>query len=59
MLDRQHGKIVFECDSCNEVLETETSDFVEALTILKREEWDARKIGAQWIHTCPECKRNR
>jgi hypothetical protein len=59
MLDRQHGKIVFECDSCNEVLETETSNFVEALTILKREEWDARKIGAQWIHTCPECKRNR
>ena len=45
MLDRQHGKIVFECDSCNEVLETETSDFVEALTILKREEWDARKIS--------------
>ena len=30
MLDRQHGKIVFECDSCNEVLETETRDFDEA-----------------------------
>jgi hypothetical protein len=59
MLDRQHGKIVFECDSCNHVLETETSDFDEALMILRREEWDARKIGAQWIHTCPECKRKR
>jgi hypothetical protein len=59
MLDRQHGKIVFECDSCNEVLETETSDFVEALMILKREEWDARKIGDLWIHICPECKRKR
>jgi Fe2+ or Zn2+ uptake regulation protein len=59
MLDRQHGKIVFECDSCNEVLETETSDFDDALSILKREEWKAEKIGGVWIHACPECKVDR
>jgi len=56
MLDRQHGKIVFECDSCNEVLETATGDFDDALAILKREEWKAQKIGQVWIHACPNCE---
>jgi hypothetical protein len=30
MLDRQYGNVVFECDSCNEVLKTETRDFDDA-----------------------------
>jgi hypothetical protein len=35
MLDRQQGKIIFECDSCKEVLETETRDFDDARAIMK------------------------
>jgi hypothetical protein len=56
MLDRQHGKIVFECDSCDAVLATETRDFDDVLAILKREQWKAQKIGQEWIHACPECE---
>ena len=29
MIDRQHGKIVIECDSCNEVFEGESDDWQE------------------------------
>ena len=59
MLDRQHGTIVFECDSCNEVLETETRNFDGALAILKRKDWKAQKIGELWIHACHNCEIDR
>jgi hypothetical protein len=55
VLDRQRGVILFECDSCDEVLDTETKDFDEALANLRRAEWSARKIGRDWIHGCPKC----
>jgi hypothetical protein len=55
MLDRQHGKIVFECDVCGQTLEPDTRDFGEALRTLKNESWSARKIGMDWVHACPDC----
>jgi predicted RNA-binding Zn-ribbon protein involved in translation (DUF1610 family) len=55
MLDRQHGKIIFECDVCGDTLESDTRDFNEALLTLKNESWSARKIGSDWVHSCPEC----
>jgi hypothetical protein len=59
MLDRQYGMIVFECDSCNEVLKTETRDFDDALATLKDKEWKAQKIAGVWIHACPNCEIDR
>jgi predicted RNA-binding Zn-ribbon protein involved in translation (DUF1610 family) len=55
MLDRQHGMIIFECDVCGDVLDTDTSDFGEAQRRLHVEDWKARKIGADWVHACPKC----
>ena len=57
MLDRQHGNICFECDVCGDTLETEERDFTDAKRIFDRADWHARKIGADWIHTCPDCGR--
>ena len=59
MLDRQHGKYVFECDSCKAVLETETGDFDDAQATRKREQWKAEKVGDVWIHACPDCEVDR
>jgi hypothetical protein len=59
MLDRQYGMIVFECDSCNEVLKTETRDFDDARAIMQRKEWKARKVGDVWVHACPNCEIDR
>lgn len=57
MIDRQHGDIVFECDSCGiETLETKTSDFGAAWKMAKREGWRTRKIGTLWVHSCPQCE---
>ena len=56
MIDRQNGGIIYvECDSCNEVLDTETRDFDEARACMQRADWKVRKIGRDWIHGCPRC----
>ncbi|MGA7072111.1 hypothetical protein [Bradyrhizobium sp.] len=55
MLDRQRGKIIFECDVCGDTLDTETGDFNEARALLEREEWKARKMGSDWLHSCSKC----
>lgn len=55
MIDRSRGDITFECDSCAETLETETSAFGLAWTKAKSEGWTVRKIGTEWVHKCPNC----
>lgn len=55
MIDRQHGKLIFECDSCPETFEPETRDFDEAWSAAKAEGWTARKLGKDWLHGCPAC----
>lgn len=55
MIDRQNGLLLVECDSCDEVLDTETSDFAEARACMRREGWFIRKIADVWLHGCPNC----
>lgn len=55
MIDRQHGHIVIECDSCDEVIETGESDFTEAWAKAKRDGWTSRKIANEWLHVCRKC----
>lgn len=55
MIDRQGGDIVFECDQCSNVLETEQADFNSAWNLAKRQGWHTKKIGTEWVHTCPNC----
>ena len=58
-IDRQHGNISFSCDSCNDSIGTELSDFVDAWNFAKREGWKAQKIGKDWVHACPHCEVDR
>jgi uncharacterized C2H2 Zn-finger protein len=55
MIERQGGKILIECDSCDEVLDTDTADFEEARAAMRREGWRIRKIAGEWLHGCPRC----
>lgn len=55
MIDRQHGKLIFECDSCDQVFEPETADFVEAWNSAKESGWRSQKIADVWLHGCPTC----
>ena len=70
MLDRQKGNIVFECDGCDDVLDTGTSNFDAAVNLLNREEWRSKKTvrldapGSrpddkkdEWEHYCSRCKK--
>jgi hypothetical protein len=55
MIDRQSGKILFECDSYDAVCDTETDDFSEALAMIKRDDWKVRKVAGEWLHGCAKC----
>lgn len=54
-VDRSFGDIVFRCDACGEELETNESDFSEALRELRRAGWKAEKVDGYWEHTCDAC----
>lgn len=64
MLDRQKGKLFFECDGCGEVLETEQSIMDDARRVFQDNGWSAQAVegrGRQgattdWKHYCPDCK---
>ena len=54
-LTRDHNDIVFECDTCNELLETGTSSWESARNILHRNDWRPYKVKEAWLHRCNEC----
>jgi hypothetical protein len=55
MIDRQHGRIVIECDSCDEVFEGASDDWQGVWPAARREGWSTRKIAETWLHGCPKC----
>jgi hypothetical protein len=55
MIHREHGKIVIECDSCDELFEGDgDAEFAQVWAEAKRNGWKTRKIGAEWVHGCPK-----
>ena len=56
MIDRQHGRILIECDSCPEVFDGEDGhDFPMVWARAKREGWKTWSIAGEWLHGCPKC----
>jgi hypothetical protein len=55
MIDRQRGKLVVECDSCDEVLHTDTGDFEVARELMNQDGWRVRKVAGEWLHGCAKC----
>lgn len=56
MIDRQGGKIIIECDSCDETVESEPrQEFKEFWNSAKRGGWRTKQIGDEWVHGCPKC----
>jgi tRNA U54 and U55 pseudouridine synthase Pus10 len=55
VLDRQKPDlIVFECDYCDDTIETGTADFDDAMEKFRDEGWHSRKVGGDWKHACPK-----
>jgi hypothetical protein len=54
-ITRNHREIVFECDNCNELIETGEEEFHPAYQLAKDEGWKAQKSGSEWVHYCPDC----
>jgi predicted RNA-binding Zn-ribbon protein involved in translation (DUF1610 family) len=55
-IDRQYGKIVIECSSCDATIESEQDEDWDVFwprAVL--EGWKSRKVGHDWVHGCPDC----
>ena len=57
MIDRQHGNLIFECDTCGETGDTDVDEFAEAWAVAKRDGWRTRHVGNDWLHVCPDCQK--
>jgi hypothetical protein len=58
MIDRQHGKFLVECDSCDAVLDTGTDDVGAARRRIEHEGWGVEFVGGRSVdilHACPTC----
>ena len=56
MIDRQHNRIMLECDSCPEIFEgKDGEEWGELWSRAKSEGWKTRKIGHDWVHGCQNC----
>lgn len=57
--DNQHGKIIIECDTCDETITSNSGeDWVDFWARAKNEGWRSRKVAGEWLHGCsnPKCK---
>ena len=59
-LDRQHGRLIVSCDSCDETFDSyhrpQDSDAFDVFWgRCKSEGWRAFKVGGEWEHACPKC----
>lgn len=54
MIERQGRTISFCCDACGEVRESD-DEFAIAWRVAKDEGWKAKKLGEDWVHSCPDC----
>lgn len=52
---RMRSGHVFECDGCDETLDTGRQDFTEATEVRLREGWTAERVKTEWLHLCPDC----
>ena len=50
-----NGPITVVCDECGDELETDETDFTDALDTFKRDGGVATKSPAGWRHICIDC----
>lgn len=55
IISKFSNDIVFDCDNCNELIDTGTKIFRDALDFIKSEGWIiSRDEDGEWVHFCNE-----
>lgn len=55
MIQRSHNLIELECDSCGQAESDENISWEFFWHTFKTLGWRAKRVGADWIHSCPAC----
>jgi hypothetical protein len=53
----EKGEHVWECDGCDELLKSGTSEWLEAKAALDGAGWRTEKVADEWLHLCPNCRK--
>lgn len=57
MIRKEKGELVASCDECGaEYPGGVQEDFRAFVEELKRDGWQIKKDGEEWLHICPECQ---
>lgn len=56
---QEADEIIFECDGCADTLETDTSNWDDALEVLRKDKWKAERKSSGWNHYCLRCADKR
>lgn len=54
-VEREGGRITFQCDTCPDALDTDEVEFEAAWARAQGDGWKAFKVGGEWCHECPDC----
>jgi hypothetical protein len=54
-IEKDGRRQYFSCDivNCDAEFDFERDDFPTAWAAAKREGWETKKIGRDWLHACP------
>lgn len=55
-LEKGTTDFVATCDFCSEFLETEETNFHDAVAEIKKHGWAVFKENGEWNHMCPSCR---
>jgi hypothetical protein len=54
-IHRQKGNVIIECDRCETQFTLDSPDYELTWAAAKRDGWEAKKIGKDWVNGCPNC----
>lgn len=57
-IERVGQVITFQCDTCPDAFDPDSTDFAEAWAEAKENGWRATKVDGEWMHSCPDCAEN-
>lgn len=54
-LEKEGSTFTAQCDFCNHHIDTDETDFLAAVDVIKRKGWKVFMQMKEWFHKCDEC----
>lgn len=55
-LEKEGGTFIAQCDFCSNYIDTNETDFMSGIDVMKLKGWKVFKDGIEWQHKCDSCQ---